>query len=201
MSDEKSRLSRRSALKIIGAGVGAAGALSLYRNPVFAQHDHMKKAAAAHAEAAKGEKPRFFTPAELATVAVLSELIIPADDHSPGAKAAGVPAFIDLMVNELPRDVQRGWREGLAALDATSRKRSGRAFSEAATADQIALLTAISRNEMSPKTVEEHLFRSVKLMTIDGYYTSEAGIHEDLAYKGGGFSKEFVGCTHPDHLT
>jgi hypothetical protein len=36
-------------------------------------------------------------------------------------------------------------------------------------------------------------------MTIDGYYTSEIGIHKDLQYKGNSYTKDFVGCTHDEH--
>src|SRR5260370_22369437 len=38
--------------------------------------------------------PRFFTPTEFRMVDELSEIIIPADDHSPGARAAQVAAYI-----------------------------------------------------------------------------------------------------------
>src|SRR5574342_1068253 len=37
----------------------------------------------------------FLTPDERALLDELTELIIPADDHSPGARAAGVAAYID----------------------------------------------------------------------------------------------------------
>src|SRR2546426_12570902 len=37
---------------------------------------------------------RVLTPAELALLDELTELIIPADDRSPGARAAGVAAYI-----------------------------------------------------------------------------------------------------------
>jgi hypothetical protein len=36
-------------------------------------------------------------------------------------------------------------------------------------------------------------------MTIDGYYTSEIGIKQELKYKGNTYLKEFKGCTHPEH--
>ena len=42
----------------------------------------------------------FFTPDELALVDELSEMIIPADDHSPGARAAKVAAYIDSRLAE-----------------------------------------------------------------------------------------------------
>src|SRR5947207_12896046 len=38
---------------------------------------------------------KFLTPAEYALLEELTELIITADDHSPGARAAGVAGYID----------------------------------------------------------------------------------------------------------
>src|SRR5262245_42133458 len=118
MSDEQNTVSRRKALKILGAGFGAAGAMSVYQNPTYAQHQHMHGGATAHAKAAESTAPRFFTAAEMASIAAMSDLIIPADEHSGGAKEANVAAFIDLMVGTSPAEVRKLWREGLAAVDA-----------------------------------------------------------------------------------
>jgi hypothetical protein len=46
----------------------------------------------------------------MATIATISDLIIPADEHSPGAKATGIAAFIDLMISESPDEVKALWR-------------------------------------------------------------------------------------------
>jgi hypothetical protein len=199
MADEKNTLTRRKALKILGAGAGATGAVAIYRNPVFAQHEHMKAGAKVHADAAEEAKPRFFTPEEMATIAAMSQLIIPADDHSPGAKEAGVPAFVDLMVSASPAEARATWRDGLAAVDRASAARYQKRFVEADERQQVELLVEISKNELAPKTLEERFFRALKQATVDGYYTSEIGIHDDLQYKGGSYAKEFVGCTHPEH--
>src|SRR5438034_11612893 len=42
-----------------------------------------------------GVPDKFLTAAEYALLDELTELIIPADDHSPGARAAAVAAYID----------------------------------------------------------------------------------------------------------
>ena len=62
--------------------------------------------------------PRFFTPEQLLVVSRLTDLIIPPTD-TPGAAAAGVPQYIDLVVNEDPK-LQATFREGLQSLDKTS---------------------------------------------------------------------------------
>jgi hypothetical protein len=129
----------------------------------------------------------------------MSERIIPADDSSPGAKAVQVNEYIDFVVSESPEATKQIWREGLAAIDRMSREKFGKGFADASVEQQVELLTAISKNERSPQTVEERFFRTIKNATIDGYYTSEIGIKKELKYKGNSFLKEFPGCTHPEH--
>ena len=58
---------------------------------------------------------------------------------------------------------------------------------------QDALLAELAKNESDPKTPLERFFVEAKLRTIQGYYTSEIGIHKDLRYKGNQFLAEFVG--------
>lgn len=48
----------------------------------------------------EGKAPLFFTKQEFALVDELTELIIPADDHSPGARAAQVAGYIDFRLSE-----------------------------------------------------------------------------------------------------
>jgi hypothetical protein len=201
MSDEKDNLSRRDALKGIAVGLGAAGSLPILGQNVLGQqgHAHEGHGQAPKAAPKKPEPPKFFSAQQMATVATLSEQIIPTDDHSPGAIAAEVPAFIDLMVSESPEETKTLWRDGLAAVDKLSQEKFSAAFTKATTEQQVALLTEISQNERSPKTLEERFFRAVKNLTIDGYYTSKIGIHQELQYKGNTYLKEFKGCTHPEH--
>jgi hypothetical protein len=129
----------------------------------------------------------------------MSERIIPADDSSPGAKAARVSEYIDLIVSESPDLTKQNWREGLAAINKMSRDKYNAAFADASADQQVQLLTEISKNEKSPTTLEERFFRTIKYATVDGYYTSEIGIKQELRYKGNTYLKEFTGCTHPEH--
>jgi hypothetical protein len=199
MSDEqdvKNDLSRRQALKGIALGVGAS--LPILNQQARAddhEHKHGKAVKAAQTKTA----PKFFNAAQMALIATISEHIIPTDDHSPGAIAAEVPAFIDLMISESPAETKKLWTDGLAAMDKLSQQKFQKDYNSAAKDQQIALLTEISKNEMKPVTLEERFFRAIKSMTIDGYYTSEIGIHKELEYKGNTYLKEFKGCTHPEH--
>lgn len=200
MSDDNNNVSRRDALKGIAVGLGTS--LPVLNTNVLGndhEHQHDGHKAAAPAAAKKAVAPKFFKADQMALIATISELIIPTDDHSPGAIAAEVPAFIDLMINESPAETKKLWTDGLAAVDAMSQSNNKAAFNKASKDQQIALLTAISKNEAKPSTTEEKFFKAIKNMTIDGYYTSKIGIHQELKYKGNTYLKEFKGCTHPEH--
>ncbi len=198
MSDEKNNVSRRDALKGI-AGIGVSLPV-LNANLLADDHDHANHGQAAKtAEKKAPYKAKFFNADQMALVATISELIIPTDDHSPGAIAAEVPEFIDLMISESPAEAKKLWTDGLAAMDTMSQTKNSAAFNKATKDQQIAILTEISKNEAKPQTLEERFFKAIKNMTIDGYYTSKIGIHQELKYKGNTYLKEFKGCTHPEH--
>jgi hypothetical protein len=201
MSEDNNNVSRRDALKGIAVGLGTS--LPVLNTNVLAQkesgHDGHAQGAAKAAQKKQPSKAKFFKPEQMALIATISELIIPTDDHSPGAIAAGVPEFADLMVSESPAETKSLWTSGLAAMDKMSNEKYQLAFNKASQEQQIAMLTEISKNEMKPQTLEERFFRTIKNMTIDGYYTSEIGIKKELQYKGNTYLKEFKGCTHPEH--
>ena len=203
MAEKNDEMTRREAIKGIGVGVGVIATLPVLGSAAAAdeqaKHDHMQHAAASARTDAKPDPLKFFTEDENKALIEMSERIIPADDHSPGAKAARVSEYIDLIVSVSPDEVKKSWRDGLAAVNKKSRDMFGKEFAAASEGDQIKLLTEISRNERSPQTAEERFFRTVKSATIDGYYTSKIGIHDELKYKGNTYLKEFVGCTHPEH--
>jgi hypothetical protein len=200
MADEKN-ISRRAALKVIAVGVGSASTLPILEDRVLGQH--------AHLDMQIGQKPgvsasaagvgKFFNAQEMETIAAISDLIIPTDEHSPGARAAGVSGFIDLIVSESSNEVKGLWRDGVVAVDRMSEMQFSTPFNQASQERQISLLKAISRNERRPNTIEERFFVAIKSLTVDGYYTSPIGIHQDLRYKGNAYLKDFVGCTHPEH--
>lgn len=128
---------------------------------------------------------RFFTPAEFALVDELSDLIIPTDAQSPGARAAGVAAYIDArMAESLERDVQARWRTGIKAVDDLSRELNGKAFLASTPEQRLAVVTRMAAGESEPKTPAEQFFTQIKGSTIRAYYSSKVGIHDDQQYKG-----------------
>lgn len=179
-------VSRRAVLKGLGVSAGVTAALPFLSLESAQALEQMRQTGAP-------SKLLFFTRAQYATVDALTERLIPADDHSPGAHAARVADFIDLLVGESPADIKTAWTDGLAALDRASQEKFQAPFVKATADQQVALLTEISANEAAPATPLEQFFVESKGRTIQGYYTSKIGIHEELGYKGNQFLQEFVG--------
>jgi hypothetical protein len=116
--------------------------------------------------------------------------MIPTDEVSPGARAAGVHDWIDFVVANSPVEVQERWREGLAALDRSSQESCGRRFFELDQDAQRKLLEKFAAHEEYPSTPGERFFALAKEATVDGYYTSEIGLMKDLRYQGGSYASE-----------
>jgi hypothetical protein len=185
-------VSRREALKALAAGIGSVG--------VWPYLSDAAVEAFAEIQATNAPpKLAFLTSEQYAMLDAVTEAIIPADDHSPGARAARVADYIDLLLAESDQPTRKLWADGLAALDQLSRRRFKTGFAQLTPSQAAEVLTEIAKNELNPRTPLEQFFTLTKDATLRGYYTSEIGIHKELEYKGNVFLKEFVGCTHPEH--
>jgi len=137
---------------------------------------------------------RFFTPDEFAMVDELSELIIPTDEHSPGARAAKVAEYIDgRLADSFGDEPKLQWREGLKLVEQISVEMNGRPFMQASQDQRVAVLTRMARKESSPESPEEKFFVELKSRVAHAYYTSKIGIHDELEYKGNTYLREFAG--------
>jgi hypothetical protein len=146
------------------------------------------------AQPAASAAPLFFTPIEFRMVDELAEIIIPADDHSPGARAAQVASYIDKSVAESFEDEPRKmFREGLKVTDNLSRQMHGKAFLEATPEQRVAVVARMAQNEKNPTKPEERFFGDLKGVVAFAYYTSSIGIHQEMEYKGNTMLNEFVG--------
>jgi hypothetical protein len=138
--------------------------------------------------------PKVFSKQEFAMLDELTELIIPADDHSPGARAAEVAAYLDGRLAESIDEAERiEWREGLKRIDGLAREMHAVPFMEATPEQRVAVLSRIARNEENPQTPDERFFVQLKFSTADAYYSSKIGIHQEMEYKGNVLLPEFVG--------
>ena len=185
-------VSRRDALKALATGIGSVSAWP------FLSESAAEAFAALQATNAP-PKLAFLTADQYATVDALTETIIPEDDHSPGARAARVADYIDLLLSESDAETRKNWTWGLSEIDQVSRRHFKAPYTKLSADQQVRVLSALAKNELDPKTGLDWFFKTTKDAAIRGYYTSEIGIHKELEYKGNVFLKEFVGCTHPEH--
>jgi gluconate 2-dehydrogenase gamma chain len=142
-------------------------------------------------------QPLFFTAPEYTMIENLTDIILPADD-TPGAREAGVPEFIDLMVSR-DSNLQRDFRIGLGWLDTHSQKTLGKAFLNLNADQQTALLESLAyKKKFRPDEGRgRKFFGVVREYTVMGFYTSEIGLKE-LDYPGLKFYAESPSCPHKD---
>lgn len=133
---------------------------------------------------AKLMKEKFLTVPEMATVKVLVDIIIPADDKSGSASQAGVPDFIEFIAKDMPQN-QTPLRGGLKWLDLESKKRFQKIFTLCTKAQQLQIIDDIAYPEQAKPIYSQGVafFNLMRNLTASGYYTSKIGI-EALGYKG-----------------
>ena len=93
-------------------------------------------------------------------------------------------------------DAQSVSRDGLAWLDAESRRKYGRRFNLLGNPEQAAIFESISDIRQSPEVnAGTRFFGYLKERVIDGFYTSQVGLTE-LGYRGNAFYASPPGCEH-----
>jgi gluconate 2-dehydrogenase subunit 3-like protein len=201
-------MDRRKSLKAIAIGTLSAGVLL-----DACKTDNKKEVDAKSAEPAltldraEEEKKRekellsttFFTPHEMATIAILADIIIPRDDISGSASDAKVPDFIEFMVKDRPEN-QIPMRGGLRWLDVESLKRFEKPFKDLDQKQQLNIVDDIAYPEITYKDEKGNkvqkgrkaktgmaqgiaFFNLMRDMTASGFYTSEIGV-KDVGYAG-----------------
>ncbi len=199
MADERSdHVSRRNVLKVMTGSAGVAVGLRVLGNPYSLCARAPAPVPVSSAEILS-YTPKYFSSRQIQEIAAISDAIIPSDEHSPGASAARVYEFIDEMVAIGNEKEKHLWQEGLSALDRQALDRWRKNLAECSREQHEALLREISRNEEHPQSIEERFFVAIKRLTVDGYYRSEIGIHQDLNYQGNTMLMEFDGCRHGSH--
>jgi hypothetical protein len=182
-------MNRREALRLMATAAAAAW------TPVEVMAAS-NKANAALARAAQGTAftPQFFSAHELATVRLLADLIIPADERSGSAADAGVPEFMDFMM--LDRPAMQGWmRGGLAWLDIESTERFGTSFLDASDVQRSEILDAIAWPDRAEPGMSHGVafFNRFRDLTASGFWTTEMGI-ADIQYMGNRMIASWSGC-------
>jgi hypothetical protein len=207
----------------VGAAALAAG-FAWTGDEVAAAHDLAQAARAPGASvgAVAPFQPKFFTAHEWDTVRVLVDAIIPKDERSGSATDAGVPEFMDFILNDEPRladetSRQTAMRGGLAWIDLECQRRFDKTFVTCTDAERTALLDDISRPPVAtasttpsddvptvpaldategPSLRTSHgrsFFASFRDLTATGFWTTKVGM-ADLQYLGNRYVAEWTGC-------
>ena len=185
-------MNRRDSIKAIGlTTLGSALLLDACKTdskPISIDKENMAEVAGReNFEIERIKKLReetFFDAHEMKTIAVLADIIIPADDVSGSASEAEVPAFIEFIVKDIPSH-QIPMRGGLKWMDLHCLKEYQKAFIDCSSDQQIELVNQIAypdkaKPEMSQGVV---FFNRMRNLTASGFYTSKIGI-DDIGYVG-----------------
>jgi hypothetical protein len=179
-------LERRDLIQILGAGLAGSGAAIGQKG-----HQHARVPPAPYT-------PRALTAGEYRDVDNLVEIILPADETSPGAHDAGVARYIDLVLMYGNKETMASWRSGLEAVNAVAREAHGRPFSEITREQATEIVGTMAANETNPVTELDHFFVAVKRLALEAFYLSSAG-KQSLGYKGDTAILNFRGCTGHQH--
>jgi hypothetical protein len=200
-TSDRVAIDRRQALRALASGAAGVAAATTWVDSLSALARRQAHAHGAQAAVAVQDwKPRVLSARQNEMVVALTELIIPETD-TPGARAALVNRFIDAVLQGAEPAVRQRFLQGLTWMDTRSRALFQKDFLQATPAEQTALLTRTSE-EGNPKKESRtglDFFRAIKAMTIDGYYTTEIGLRQELGDSGQLFLPQFQGCDHPEH--
>ena len=136
----------------------------------------------------KKDWPRKLNATEIATLAALADVIIPADAKSPSASAVGAHHYINEHVSapgdSYARDLVRV-RGGVSWLNLESQKRFEKPFVRLSTEQKTAICDDIC---YTPKAKPEfqaaaRFFSLVRNLVATGFYTTDAGM-KDIGYIG-----------------
>jgi len=159
------------------------------------------------------EAPSAFTTLsenEMAFLDEVGETVLPATS-SPGAKAAGVGKFINIMIRDCyEADDQQTLRDGVPAIDKASEKMHGKKFLECTPQQREQLLISLDKeakeyqqgkskfdadqNELANKAkldnnasfrkekMPPHYFTMMKQLVMIGFFTSKAGATQALRH-------------------
>jgi hypothetical protein len=166
-------MDRREFVKQLSAGMGAAltpGVLAAILSGCEAE----------------SEASHLLTARELDVLGSLTEAIIPTTD-TPGARDAGVPQYIEMMLEHFtPSEHVEVFRSQLGWISSWLVDQNARSLDDVAEGKRNALLAALddqafgsgAANKLPPG--KPALFAILKPLTVAGYYTSKIGATVEL---------------------
>lgn len=176
-------MDRRAALRLLGASAAVAAV----------PEDLAALGRSLHRTLGPATDLKTLNQHQNATVVALTDIILPATD-TPGAKAARVNEFIDVLLTDWfdPPDRDR-FLAGLADVDARAHAAFGKDFVDGTPEQQTAIVQSLddeaTRWKASPPSTPEGgrgpdpFSRELKWLTLFGYYTSEIGALQEQHYE------------------
>ena len=132
-------------------------------------------------------KPEFLSKDEAGIISEVAEIIIP-KTNTPGAKDAGVPSFIDLMLKDVySKEDQDRFKEGLKAFDEDAKKSYDDSFLDLDDEQRKEFVfkkheEAVNAEKSENKPEKRPFILMMKELTMLGFFTSEAGATQVLQY-------------------
>lgn len=192
-------MNRRQAIRALAMGGAATATIPAWVS-VLGNVAEARAQQAAGSAPTDAWSPTVLSPRQHEAVTTLAELIIPKTDTA-GATDANVNQFIDTVLEDAPDAERTQFLGGLRWLDDRSRQVFGANFVSATAQQQRALLTIVAapENESPSDRTGVEFFQAMKQLTVTGYYTSQAGMAEELDDDGRMAFADDEGCVHPEH--
>jgi hypothetical protein len=164
---------RRALLKhvawLLGGAVSAPAALAILQG------------CSAKEAPASAWTPKFLTSDEGLLVSAIAGTLIPKTETS-GALEAGVPAFIDAVLEAVyPKDAQARFKTGLAEFAAAA-KAKGQPFQEQAPGEREAFLKQSLEAALAGDRDPKPFVLMARELTLLGFFSSKVGIQENMEY-------------------
>lgn len=177
-----SEMTRRDVNWLVAKAAATVAGESFLSAWLLSAHE-MDEAAPPEPERWANYKPQFFSVEQFSLVDKFTALLIPTDE-TPGAREAHLAEFIDFIVysaREYSPETQSHWKTAVGWLQKNN-------FDEK-------LMTEMAQ----PGHPGHEYFQIMKQLAVYGFYTSRAGLIDNLEYKGVSYLVAFPACTHPEH--
>lgn len=187
---------RREALRLLGMATAAVSFVGWDPDELIAGIHHHAGQGGSPGQLRRAGPYRFRTlnAAQRETMAELTEAIIPATE-TPGARAAKVDEFIDIILTEWSTPEEKAeFMAGLAAFDERCAKDFGQRFAKCKAQQRIEYLVQLDteltlaraarrawRDGNGPRPADHRklFFHQVRSLTVSGYYSSEPGYKKE----------------------
>ena len=194
---QESKINRRTALKVIAAAAAVPAVLSGCEPgesdpaaPSSPSRNPLAAGTPTDPDLLANVIPwdRSLTEHELATLAVLCDMIIPADERSPAASTLGAHEFIDEWVSAPYEGMKKDKvlvRGGIVWLDGESNRRFGMRFRELSAAQMAEICDDICYGPDSAPEYQaaSRFFDKIRDLTATAFYTTKEGM-DDVGYVG-----------------